>query len=133
VSGMRPVDHVEAAAEAVRSLNHATLWGGCAQGYAWPADVDAVLAALAVLVQRLPQALSQAAAWLERADAAGLVGQDADGDPAAGAGTAVVLLRIAAARAEVLARDLAGVREVTCHLTGTAPAPLTSCRGGEGS
>jgi hypothetical protein len=133
VSRMRPVDHVEAAAEAVRALNHATLGVGRPDGYEWPADVDAVVAGLTVLVQRLPQALSQAAAWLERADAAGLVGQDADGDPAAGAGTAVVLLRFAAALAQVLARDLAGIREVTCHLTGTAPAPLTSCPGGEGS
>jgi hypothetical protein len=123
---MRPVDHAEAAAEAIRALNHATLEVGRPDGYEWPADVDAVIAALTVLAQRLPQALTQAARWLERASAAGTIGHDADADPVAEAGTALVLLRFAAARADTLARDLGGVREVTCHLTGTAPTSIPS-------
>jgi hypothetical protein len=133
VSRMRPVDHVETAAEAVRALNHATLGVGRPEGYEWPADVDAVVAALTVLAQRLPQALTQAAGWLERASAARAIGHDAGGNPVAEAGTAVVLLRFAAARADTLARDLGGVRQVTCHLTGRAPTSIPSCRDGEES
>lgn len=53
----------DTAAEAVRSLNHATL--PSAVGLGGPADVHAVLGALACLAGRLPQALAQLQAFLD--------------------------------------------------------------------
>ena len=66
------------AAEAVRELNHATLsMTGARTGYRHPCDVDAVLAGVQALVERLPQTLSQASAWLTRQDHLGKIGHDA--------------------------------------------------------
>src|SRR5919202_6696385 len=66
-------DYADAAAEAVRGLNHATFAG---TGYEVPSDVYDVLGQLSTMLARLPQALSQAADWLAREQAAGHVGHD---------------------------------------------------------
>jgi hypothetical protein len=50
------------AAEAVRGLNHATLAPGA---YRYPGDICSVIGELLALAQRLPQALTQAAAALQ--------------------------------------------------------------------
>ena len=72
------------AAEAVRSLNHATLGGG---GLAQPADAYAVLGELSLAASGLPQLLAQVGRWLAAALAAGRLGCD-DGTDPAGAGLA---------------------------------------------
>jgi hypothetical protein len=130
---MRPDMHASAAAEAVRALNHATAVPGGAAGYEWPADVDAVLAELGVLAQRLPQALEQAARWLETNAAAGRVGHDKGHDGDHAAVLAAVLVRAGGAAAETMLRRLDEARQITSHLTGRAtPQPLSTGRSGRG-
>lgn len=84
----QPAQHAEAAAEAVRALNHATL--PCTSPLAGPADIYDTLGSLATLAARLPQALSQLQAFLDTETDAGRVrvvdGEHA-GDPAAAAAT----------------------------------------------
>lgn len=84
----QPARHAEAAAEAVRSLNHATLPG--AGELTGPAVVYDTLGSLTILAARLPQALSQLQAFLDSETDAGRVrvvdGEHA-GDPAAAAAT----------------------------------------------
>jgi hypothetical protein len=79
-----PVAAAQAAAEAVRALNHATL--PAAGGLTHPADAQAVLAALGMASARLPQALNQLRRFLDEQVTAGRVrvvdGEHA-GDPAA--------------------------------------------------
>jgi hypothetical protein len=66
-----PAELADQAAELVRALNHATLPG--AGGLTYPADAYSLLANLAVLVVRLPQALTQTETFLARELAAGRV------------------------------------------------------------
>jgi hypothetical protein len=104
------------AAEAVRSLNHATIFGG---GYEWPSDVDGVLVELELLARRIPQALYQASRWLAQAEAAGQVGHDRGEDAAPAVvdiETGIVVAREVSAQ---LADTLNRVRQITAHLTGT--------------
>jgi hypothetical protein len=116
---VHPVQHAAAAAEAVRALNHATVHVRGQDGYASAEDVDEVLAQLAALAQRLPQALEQAARWLERAGTTGHVDHDRglDGDRAAT--LAGVLMRAGAAAAQTMQRRLEETRQITSHLTGS--------------
>lgn len=119
-----PIEHASTAAEAVRALNHATLSAGPANGsdgYVWPADVDAVTAQLAILAQRLPQALDQAARWLETSAATGRVGHDKGLDGERAGVLAAVLLRAGGAAAETMLRRLDEARQITAHLTSTVP------------
>jgi hypothetical protein len=71
----------KAAAKAVRTLNHLTIWPD-EGGYAHPADVADVLCFLTVAVQRMPQALDQAARWIEREQEAGRLAHDTGADVA---------------------------------------------------
>jgi hypothetical protein len=112
-----PVEAARAAAEAVRSLNHATFAG---TGYEWPNEVDAVLVELTALARRLPQALVQAETWLTREDAAGRVGDDTGDDADDRLADARAWLADAAVRAEWLASALDQARQSTAHLTGDA-------------
>ncbi len=119
---MSPIDRAEAAAEAIRNLTRSVSWPTSEDGYEWPADVDAVVSALGRCAQGTAQALCQAALWLEGAFAMGQVGHDQAGEDGHEAvATAGILLRFAASRAEVLAKDLEGVRQLTSHLTGQPP------------
>jgi len=76
-AGRTPAEWADQAAEAVRALNHATIQVDDARGYRFPADADQTLANLQVLIDRLPQALQQLGAWLERQARAGMVRHDA--------------------------------------------------------
>lgn len=117
---MRPVEHAEAAAEAIRWLNHATIHGG----YQWPSDVDAVVGHLLMLAERLPQALEQASRWLSRQHEAGRVGIDDVGAPVAAdvaVEAAVTALAVARSQAGELARDLRRARSLTTRMTGVEP------------
>jgi hypothetical protein len=110
-----PAEHATAAAEAIRSLNHATLDGG----YRWPSDVYATIGELERAARMLPQALNQAAGWLERQHDAGRVGHD---HPKASAGISVEIaigeLGAAIAATSSLRRALTGAHEACSHLTG---------------
>ena len=119
---LRPVQHAEAAAEAIRALNHATLRHGAPTGYQWPADVDAVIAELGLLASRLPQVFDQASSWLTAQADAGRVRHD-DQVPAVGHAVGWVLecLDDATANACELASVLACARQASAHLAGIDP------------
>lgn len=53
----------DTAAEAIRYMNHATI-SADSGGLEDPSDVDAVLASMETLTERVPQLLDQLAAWL---------------------------------------------------------------------
>ncbi len=116
---MTALEAARAAAEGVRALNHATTFGA---GYVWPSDVDDVAAELSLLARRLPQALEQAAAWLEQAQAAGRVGVDNGEKPAEVVALVATQLRAAAAYAKWMAGMLDDARQETAHLTGVEPS-----------
>ena len=67
------------AAEAVRSLNHATLGSG---GLAQPADAYELIGELSLAAAGLPQLLAQVGRWLASALEAGRLGHDLGADPA---------------------------------------------------
>ncbi len=124
-SGSSAADYANDAAEAIRGLNRATIHSF---GYRQPSDVDRTLTELSTLVQRLPQAIAQAAGWLDDAHASGLVGHDALTDPAQAVELTTALLAQAGVTAGHLARILSAAREQTSHLTGLGdtegPVPL---------
>ena len=113
------IDHAEAAAEAIRALNHATYgpWPS-ATGYAQPGDVDVTLAYLSMLAHRLPQALTWAERWLSRALADGRVRHDTGDDPGEAVAYAAESLAQARAAAESLAGHLDRAHTATSHLGG---------------
>ena len=121
---LRPADHAEAAAEAIRALNHATLRHGDPAGYEWPSDVDAVIANLQLLADWLPQALRQAQGWLVDQQAAGRVGHDTP-DRKTEFAVAVVAgyLDEAISGATSLADSFARARRESSHLTGVLDLP----------
>jgi hypothetical protein len=110
-----PQQAASAASEAVRNLNHATIFG---DGYEWPSDVDATIAALHELVSRLPQALSQASRWLAAAHDAGAVGHDRGADVDEAVSEIEELLIDAERGAWRLAETLDAAHQETSHLTG---------------
>jgi hypothetical protein len=97
----------DTAAEAVRALNHATVFTD--GGLTGPGDVYDVLGSLATLAARLPQALSQLQAFLTREHTAGRVqildGQHT-GDPAAAIADVARWLTCAAGSADTLREAL---------------------------
>jgi hypothetical protein len=113
-----PAEAAQAAAEAVRSLNHATSGG---TGYEYPSDLYDVVGALATLVMGLPQAIGQAVTWLEREHAAGRVGHDRGQQfTTAEVYSALVCLDEALPHVEALRAALSEAHSHTGHLTGTA-------------
>ncbi|NLT53719.1 MAG: hypothetical protein GXX79_03950 [Actinomycetales bacterium] len=128
---MSAVDHANAAAEAIRSLNHATLRIGDHDpgGYEWPSDVDAVLAELSVMAHRLQQAIWQADRWLRREHDSGRVGHDQGKDVAAVVHATSIALRDAHQDAGALANSLDDARAHTNHLTGTDAAAVGETEG----
>ena len=116
----RPDDSAWAAAEAVRELNHQTLVHDSRDSFEWPSDVDAVIAALETLAQRLPQAINQASRWLVTAVDAGRVGHDEGRDAAGAVDEACEHLSGSADLATHLSYRLGLARAQTSHLTGRA-------------
>lgn len=113
---MTPSNHATAAAEAIRSLNHATLAGG----YQWPSEVYDTVGELERAARMLPQALRQAATWLEREHDAGMIGHDRDENPGLAVQVVIGEMGAAIAAAASLSKALSGA-QVAC-------APLTSRR-----
>jgi hypothetical protein len=102
-----PAGLADAAAEAIRALNHTTLPG--AGGLTYPGDVYSLLAALSLLAARLPQALTQTETFLAAELAAGrivIVDGAHTGDPAAAVAQAAACLHTARAAAHRLHVDL---------------------------
>ena len=91
------------AAEAIRSLNHATLG---LDGLGQPADAYQVLGELSLAASRLPQLLGQVGRWLAAALAGGRLGCDDGTDPAAAVSGAGLFICGARGSAAALARDL---------------------------
>ena len=98
-----PAALARAAAEAVRSLNHATIGG---EGLGQAADACEVLGELSLAASRLPQLLGQVGRWLAAALAGGRLGCDDATGPAAAVSGARLFLSDARGSAAALARDL---------------------------
>jgi hypothetical protein len=114
-----PAALARAAAEAVRSLNHATLGG---DGLAQPADACEVLGELSLTASRIPQLLGQIGRWLAAALAAGRLGCDNGADPAAAVSGAWIFISDARASATALARDLEQAQQQLAAVN-DGPAP----------
>lgn len=117
-----PRDHeytrevAEAAAEAVRVLNHATLSAGSG-ALRYPSDVDAVLRSLSSMAARLPQLLGQLSRWLAEENAVARVQMDRgtryEGRPDEAVSAVWLALDSAAALAMQLGEKLAAAASVT--------------------
>ena len=110
-----PAALARTAAEAVRSLNHATLGGN---GLDWPADAYEVLGELSLAASRLPQLLGQISRWLAAALAAGRLGCDDGTDPAHAVGGAWLFISDARGSAAALARDLGQAQQQLAAVNG---------------
>jgi hypothetical protein len=111
----KAVTLARSAAEAVRSLNHATLGG---DGLAQPADACEVLGELSLAASRLPQLLGQVGRWLAAALAGGRLGCDDGTDPAAAVSGAWLFLSDARGSAAALARDLEQAQQQLAAVNG---------------
>ena len=110
-----PAALARTAAEAVRSLNHATLGGG---GLEQPSDACEVLGELATAASRLPQLLAQVAGSLDRALAGGRLGHDLAEDPCLAVETAGLFLDGARLSAAALAGDLGAAQQQLALVNG---------------
>ena len=110
-----PAALARTAAEAVRSLNHATLGGG---GLEQPSDACEVLGELATAASRLPQLLAQVAGFLDRALAGGRLGHDLGEDPCFAVETAGLFLDGARLSAAALAGDLGAAQQQLALING---------------
>jgi pimeloyl-ACP methyl ester carboxylesterase len=96
------------AAEAVRWLNRTTIDSG---GYVYPGDIYSTIGNLETLLQRLPQALRQAARALQAIDDAGhVVDVDQPDRTAVSVATVTESLADAASHCEAAARELASAQ-----------------------
>lgn len=110
-----PAALARTAAEAVRSLNHATLGGG---GLGQPSDAYEVLGELTTAASRLPQLLAQVAGFLDRALAGGRLGHDLGEDPCFAVETAGLFLDGARLSAAALAGDLGAAQQQLALVNG---------------
>ncbi|WP_165985021.1 hypothetical protein [Streptomyces sp. YIM 98790] len=113
------------AAEAVRSLNHATLRPDAEAEFELPGDAYAIVGALSELAIRLPQAMGQVQALIDHLDRAGRLRHDS-GNPARLPGTLAALrgaLAWSAENAELLHASLSDAH--------SALSPLGYAEGGE--
>ncbi|MFI7274211.1 hypothetical protein [Streptomyces sp. NPDC049879] len=78
---MTAASHARAASEAIRALNHTTLWPDEAAEWFYPGDAYTVIGALAELAARLPQAIGQAHRLIHTLTKTGGLRHDT-GDPA---------------------------------------------------
>jgi hypothetical protein len=103
------------AAEAIRSLNHATLGQ---DGLGQPADAYAVLGELSLAASRLPQLLGQVGRWLAAVLADGRLGCDDGTDPACAVSGTGTFLSAARGSAAALARDLSEAQQQLAPVNG---------------
>ena len=103
------------AAEAIRGLNHATRQEA---GLGQPSVTYDIIGALALAASRLGQVFTQITRWLDRALAAGRLGHDRGGEPAAASGAAAIFLDDAGLSAAALAGDLDAAQQQLALLNG---------------
>lgn len=123
---LSPAQLADRAAEAIRSLNHATFpsTSGLAGGLVWPSDAYDVLACLGLLAARLPQVLTQLEGYLTGEVEAGRVvidGGEFAGDPAAAAATTSHWLEHAGALAGQLGHALDQAQQALTYAAATDP------------
>lgn len=105
------------AAEAIRSLNHATFPGS--SQLTWPGDAYDAIASLSLLAARLPQAFGQLDRFLTAQVETGQVvvdGGEFTGDPFAAAAAASHWLEHARAAADRLHHTLDQAQQATAYL-----------------
>jgi hypothetical protein len=122
-NGLTACEHAEAAAEAIRAINHVTLHNAALP---YPSDAYRLIGALITLAERLPQALEQAAQRLTRWQQAGELGIDPGtdyaGDPDRAAVEAVAGLHAAAIAAGQLRDALSQARRALTYAHYIDPA-----------
>lgn len=113
--GERAAALAGAAAEAVRSLNHAA---GAENGIGRPAAAYDVLGSLSLAASRLGQAIAEVTRYLDRALAGGTLGCDLGDDPRFAVHAAGTFLDDARLSAAALAGDLAAAQHQIACLNG---------------
>lgn len=111
-----PAELADDAAEAIRSLNHATLASERREGWEYPGDAYSAIGNLATLVQRLPQALDQISQFVTRQELQGHLRSDRGRDVADEVAAVTAGLRMSADDVEVLADHLGAVHSALSHL-----------------
>lgn len=112
------VDLAAAAAQAVRQLNHRTLHSAALTG---PAQLDRIVAELAVMVAGLPQLLRQLGHWLAAEQHAGRIRSDNHLDPSRIVDQAVADLADGGHTARQLGQLLDAAHQHTAHLGAQSP------------
>jgi hypothetical protein len=120
--GHSATEHAEAAADAVRAINHIT---GRPAGLTYPSEAYRIVGQLATVAARLPQACEQITRQLRRWSDAGQVGIDAGttwaGNPAGAVLDALAGLDEAAVAAEHLYAGLDQASGALCYAHYTGP------------
>jgi hypothetical protein len=120
--GLTACEHAQAAAEAIRAINHVTLHD---TALPYPSDAYRLLGALITLTERLPQALQQTAQRITRWADAGELGIDPGtayaADPDRAAVEAVAGLLAAASAAGQLRDTLSQARSAITYAHYTGP------------
>ena len=118
ISSRPTVDHAATAAEAVRALIHLTLGR---RALSEPAELDRLVAELAIMAGRLPQLLRQLRGWLDAEQHAGRLRSDDTTDPARIVDRATAELAEAGHAAHDLGRALDDAHQLLAHLAATEP------------
>lgn len=109
------LDAAVQAAEAIRTLNHLTDERGWAEQ---PGDVSAVASNLLRLAERLPQALDQLYAELDRLDQADAIRMDNGDEPGVAAGRTLAAIERTRAYAEQMRSTLTTAAQGLDHMGG---------------
>jgi len=112
------VENAATAAEAVRALIHLTLGRGA---LGEPAELDRLVAELAIMADRLPQLLRQLHGWLITEQHADRLRSDDTTDPARIVDRAAAQLTEAAHAAHDLGRALDNAHQLLAHLAAAEP------------
>ena len=112
------VENAATAAEAVRALIHLTL---DRDALSEPAELDRLVAELAIMTGRLPQLLRQLRGWLDTEQHAGRLRTDDTTDPARIVDRAATRLDAAGHVANNLNRALDDAHQLLAHLAATEP------------
>ena len=113
MTSLSTVEHAASAAEAVRALNHLTLGRGTPGE---PAELDRLVAELAIMAGRLPQLLGQLGGWLDAEQHAGRLRSDDTTEPARIVDRAAAELAEAGHAAHHLGRALDDAHQQLAHL-----------------
>jgi hypothetical protein len=120
--GLTACEHAEAAAAAIRAINHVTFHD---TALPYPSDAYRLIGALITLVERLPQAFQQTAQRVTRWQQVGELGIDPGsacaGDPDRAAAEAVAGLHAAAIAAGQLHDALSQARRAITYAHYTGP------------